>query len=155
VWKFLGGLVGIVIFTGFTDSSPVEDEGFLRAIKIRSTNSFRWEVKPEVPYRKILRHLYFHFGMKLFRGFRFNCFFNKYDKQTVQSIAGSYRLRSNPSPSFSLNQHHNSLICFNSTLKLLFFWTQVSHPSSTQPRYGLSHQRDWEKWMDTQPPTHT
>jgi hypothetical protein len=29
--------------------------GFLRAIKIRSTPSFGWEVKPEVPCHKILR----------------------------------------------------------------------------------------------------
>jgi hypothetical protein len=29
----------------------------LRAIKIRSTPSFGWEVKPEVPCRKILRHI--------------------------------------------------------------------------------------------------
>jgi hypothetical protein len=32
-------------------------DGFLRAIKIRSTPSFVWEVKPEVPCRKILRHV--------------------------------------------------------------------------------------------------
>jgi hypothetical protein len=31
--------------------------GFLRVIKIRSTPSFGWEVKPEVPCRKILRHV--------------------------------------------------------------------------------------------------
>jgi hypothetical protein len=31
--------------------------GFLRAIKIRSTPSFGWEVKPEVPCRKILQHV--------------------------------------------------------------------------------------------------
>jgi hypothetical protein len=30
---------------------------FLRVIKFRSTSSFRWEVKPEVPCRKILRHV--------------------------------------------------------------------------------------------------
>jgi hypothetical protein len=30
---------------------------FLRAIIIRSTPSFGWEVKPEVPCRKILRHV--------------------------------------------------------------------------------------------------
>jgi hypothetical protein len=32
-------------------------DGFLRAIKIRSTSSFGWEVKPEVQRRKILRHV--------------------------------------------------------------------------------------------------
>jgi hypothetical protein len=32
-------------------------DGFLRAIKFRSTPSFGREVKPEVPYRKILRHV--------------------------------------------------------------------------------------------------
>jgi hypothetical protein len=36
---------------------PVEGDGFLRAIKIRSTLSFEWEVKPGVPCRKILRHV--------------------------------------------------------------------------------------------------
>jgi hypothetical protein len=34
---------------------PGEGDGFLRAIKIRSTPSLQWEVKPEVPCRKILR----------------------------------------------------------------------------------------------------
>jgi hypothetical protein len=33
------------------------DDGFLRAIKIRTTPSFGWEVKPEVPRRKVLRHV--------------------------------------------------------------------------------------------------
>jgi hypothetical protein len=32
-------------------------DGFLRAIRIRSTSSFGWEVKPEIPRRKILRHV--------------------------------------------------------------------------------------------------
>jgi hypothetical protein len=36
---------------------PGRGDGFLRAIKIRSTPSFGWEVKPEVPCRKILRHV--------------------------------------------------------------------------------------------------
>jgi hypothetical protein len=35
---------------------PEQDYGFLRAIKIRSAPSFRWDVKPQVPRRKILRH---------------------------------------------------------------------------------------------------
>jgi hypothetical protein len=33
------------------------DDGFLRAMKIRSTPSFGWEIKPEVPRRKVLRHV--------------------------------------------------------------------------------------------------
>jgi hypothetical protein len=36
---------------------PGRGNGFIRAIKIRSTPSFGWEVKPEVPCRKILRHV--------------------------------------------------------------------------------------------------
>jgi hypothetical protein len=32
-------------------------DGFLRTMKIRSTPSFGWEVKPEVPCRKILRRV--------------------------------------------------------------------------------------------------
>jgi hypothetical protein len=32
---------------------PGQGDGFLRAIKIRSMPSFGWEVKPEVPCRKI------------------------------------------------------------------------------------------------------
>jgi hypothetical protein len=36
---------------------PGQGNGFLRVIKIHSTPSFGWEVKPEFPCRKILRHL--------------------------------------------------------------------------------------------------
>jgi hypothetical protein len=36
---------------------PGQGDEFLRAIKIRSTPSFGWEVKPEVQCRKILRHV--------------------------------------------------------------------------------------------------
>jgi hypothetical protein len=36
---------------------PGRGDVSLRAIKIRSTPSFGWEVKPEVPCRKILRHV--------------------------------------------------------------------------------------------------
>jgi hypothetical protein len=36
---------------------PSQGDGFLKAIKIRSTPSFEWEVKPEVPCRKILRYV--------------------------------------------------------------------------------------------------
>jgi hypothetical protein len=54
----LGGVVSVLgtapeVF-GF---EPGQDDGFLRAIKIRSTPLFQWEVKPEVPCRKILRHV--------------------------------------------------------------------------------------------------
>jgi hypothetical protein len=33
---------------------PGRGDGFLRAINVRSTPSFGWEVKPEVPCRKML-----------------------------------------------------------------------------------------------------
>jgi hypothetical protein len=36
---------------------PGRDDGFLRAMKIRSTLSFGWEVKPSAPCCKILRHI--------------------------------------------------------------------------------------------------
>jgi hypothetical protein len=36
---------------------PGQGDGFLKAIKIRSTPSFGCEVKPEVPYRKVLRNV--------------------------------------------------------------------------------------------------
>jgi hypothetical protein len=32
-------------------------DGFLRMIKIRRSPSFGWEVKPDVPCRKMLRHV--------------------------------------------------------------------------------------------------
>jgi hypothetical protein len=55
----LRGIVVSVLVTlpkgrGF---EPGQGDGFLRAIKIRSTPSFGWEVKPEVPRRKVLRHV--------------------------------------------------------------------------------------------------
>jgi hypothetical protein len=54
----LGGVVVSVLATrpkcrGF---EPGQGDEFLKAIKIRSTLSFGWKVKPEVPCRKILRH---------------------------------------------------------------------------------------------------
>jgi hypothetical protein len=54
----LGGVVVSVLATGPKGRGfePGQDDGFLRAIIIRSTPSFGWEVKPEVPCRKILRH---------------------------------------------------------------------------------------------------
>jgi hypothetical protein len=39
----------------FLASNPAEDDGFLRAIKIRSRTSFGVEIKPYVPCRNILR----------------------------------------------------------------------------------------------------
>jgi hypothetical protein len=36
---------------------PGQGDGFLRAVKIRSTASFGWEIIPEVPCRKILLHV--------------------------------------------------------------------------------------------------
>jgi hypothetical protein len=36
---------------------PDDDDGFLRAIKVRSTTSFGGKVKLEVPCRWILRHI--------------------------------------------------------------------------------------------------
>jgi hypothetical protein len=46
-----------VIATGHKSRGfkPGRGDEFLMAIKIRSTTSFGWEVKPEVPRRKILR----------------------------------------------------------------------------------------------------
>jgi hypothetical protein len=55
----LGGVVVSVLVMrpkgrGFR---PDRGDGFLRAVKTRSTVSFGWEVKTEVPCRKILRHV--------------------------------------------------------------------------------------------------
>jgi hypothetical protein len=55
----LGGVMASVLATGPKSNGfqPGQSDGFLRAIKIRSTPSFGWEVKPEVQYRMILRHV--------------------------------------------------------------------------------------------------
>jgi hypothetical protein len=37
----------------FAGSNLAEDDGFLRAIKVRSTTPFGGEVKPSVSYRKV------------------------------------------------------------------------------------------------------
>jgi hypothetical protein len=52
----LGGVVVSVLATGPKGCGfePGKGDGFL---KIRSTPSFGWEVKPMVQYRKILRHV--------------------------------------------------------------------------------------------------
>jgi hypothetical protein len=36
---------------------PGQDDGFLMAIKICSTPSFGWEVKPKAPCHEILQHV--------------------------------------------------------------------------------------------------
>jgi hypothetical protein len=41
----------------FAGSVPVEGDGFLRAIQIRSTTYFGGEAKPSAPCRKISRHV--------------------------------------------------------------------------------------------------
>jgi hypothetical protein len=41
----------------FARSNPAEDDGFLKATKIRSRTSFGGDVKPSVPCPKILRHV--------------------------------------------------------------------------------------------------
>jgi hypothetical protein len=55
----LCGVVVSVLATGHKGCGfePGQGDGYLRAIKIRSTLSLEWEVKAEVPCRKILRHL--------------------------------------------------------------------------------------------------
>jgi hypothetical protein len=47
----IGGVVVSVLAIGLKGRGfePGPDDGFLRAIKIRSTPSFGWEVKPEGP----------------------------------------------------------------------------------------------------------
>jgi hypothetical protein len=55
----VGGAMVNVLATGPEGHGfePNQGSGFLRAIKVRSTPSFGWEVKPEVPCRKILWHV--------------------------------------------------------------------------------------------------
>jgi hypothetical protein len=55
----LGGVVVSVLATGSKGRGfkPGQDNGLLRAIKVHSTPSFRWEVKPEVPCCKTLWHV--------------------------------------------------------------------------------------------------
>jgi hypothetical protein len=55
----LSGVVVSVVANGPKGRGfkPGRGGGFLRAVKIRSTTSFGWEVKPEVHCRKILRHV--------------------------------------------------------------------------------------------------
>jgi hypothetical protein len=55
----LGGVVVNVLATGPKGRrfKPGRGNTFLGAIKIRSTPSFGWEVKIEVPCHKILRHV--------------------------------------------------------------------------------------------------
>jgi hypothetical protein len=55
----LGGVVVSVLATRPKGRrfEPGRGDGFLRVINIRSTPSFGWEVRPEVPCRKILQHI--------------------------------------------------------------------------------------------------
>jgi hypothetical protein len=55
----LGGGVACALATGPKGRGfePDQDDGFLRKIKTRSTPSFGWEVKPEIPCRDILGHV--------------------------------------------------------------------------------------------------
>jgi hypothetical protein len=60
VRRYLIRLVGVVVSVLATGAKglgfePGQSNRFLRAIKIRSSPFFGWEVKPEVPCRKILR----------------------------------------------------------------------------------------------------
>jgi hypothetical protein len=58
ITNHLNGVVVSIFATGpkSRGSESCHGDGFLMAIKIRSTPSFGWEVKPEFPCRKILRH---------------------------------------------------------------------------------------------------
>jgi hypothetical protein len=55
----LGGVVVSVLGTGPKGCGfePGQGDGFLRAKKSAAHLPFGWEVKPEVPCRKILRHV--------------------------------------------------------------------------------------------------
>jgi hypothetical protein len=55
----LGGIVVSVLAAGLKGRrlKPGQGDGFLSVIKIHSTPSFGWEVKPEVSCRKILWHV--------------------------------------------------------------------------------------------------
>jgi hypothetical protein len=54
----LGGVVVSVLATRpGSGSKPSQGDGFLRAIKVRSTTYFGWEIKPEIPCRKIWRNV--------------------------------------------------------------------------------------------------
>jgi hypothetical protein len=57
------GRLGAVVISVLATGAKVRGfksgggDGFIRAIKIRSTRSFGCEVKPKAPCRKILRHV--------------------------------------------------------------------------------------------------
>jgi hypothetical protein len=59
IFSRLGGVMVSVLATRPKGRGiePGQGNGLLMAIQIRSTLSFGWEVKPEVPCRKILRHV--------------------------------------------------------------------------------------------------
>jgi hypothetical protein len=50
-------MVCLLLDPKFLGSNLAEDDGYLTAIKIHSTTSVRGEVKPSVPYSKILQHV--------------------------------------------------------------------------------------------------
>jgi hypothetical protein len=62
----LRGVVVSVLATGPKGRGLIlgRGDGILRAIKIRSTPSFGWEVKPGNPCRKILRHVKIRWRIK-------------------------------------------------------------------------------------------
>jgi hypothetical protein len=77
----LRGVVVSVLDTGPNDRGfkAGRGDGFLRAIKIRSTPSFGWEVKPVVPCRKIR-----FYGM-----LKIPCGISDTDRQNSHSFANS------------------------------------------------------------------
>jgi hypothetical protein len=66
--KWPSRIGGVVVSVRATEPkgrglNPGRDNGILSAIKIRSTPSFRWEVKPEVPCCNVLRYVKIPRGM--------------------------------------------------------------------------------------------
>jgi hypothetical protein len=59
IYHRLGHVVVSVLATGLKGHGfePGQGIGFLMMIKVHSTPSFRWEVKPEVSCHKIFRHV--------------------------------------------------------------------------------------------------
>jgi hypothetical protein len=66
--KFVGHWSsGIMLAIGpprFVASNPAEDDGFLMAIILHNTTSFRGQVKLSVPHHKILWHVKDPYSMK-------------------------------------------------------------------------------------------
>jgi hypothetical protein len=57
--SYLGGVMVSVLAIGpkVRWFNPGRGDEILRMIKIRSTPSFEWQVKPEAPSRNIVRHI--------------------------------------------------------------------------------------------------